>query len=251
MTRLDALRAAGITLALDDFGTGYSSLSYLHRFPIQILKIDRSFVSGMDDDPERTSILTAIVALANGLGLSIVAEGIEHEPQARQLDSLHCEYGQGFHLGRPMPADALDALIDEAPRSPEHEQLLLAATQGGGECSARFLHALRAEPGQAAPEQRAAERVEVVEADNARLGHPVVGPEGQLAAHAPHGTSAGSHDDGADAVGNRITGEHQYRAIPARCGRPPDFAPHHAGVPTQASGESAKASSSSVRGSRS
>jgi diguanylate cyclase (GGDEF)-like protein/PAS domain S-box-containing protein len=114
MARLDALHARGITLALDDFGTGYSSLSYLHRFPIQTLKIDRSFVNGMDDDPERTSILTAIVSLAASLGLSLVAEGIEHESQARQLDAMHCEFGQGFHLGRPMPADALDALIDAA-----------------------------------------------------------------------------------------------------------------------------------------
>jgi diguanylate cyclase (GGDEF)-like protein/PAS domain S-box-containing protein len=117
MARLDALHARGITLALDDFGTGYSSLSYLHRFPIQTLKIDRSFVNGLGDDPERTSILTAIVSLAVGLGLSTVAEGIEHESQARQLDAMHCDYGQGFHLGRPMPADALDVLIDAAQTS--------------------------------------------------------------------------------------------------------------------------------------
>jgi diguanylate cyclase (GGDEF)-like protein/PAS domain S-box-containing protein len=117
MARLDAIHARGITLALDDFGTGYSSLSYLHRFPIQTLKIDRSFVNGMGDDPERTSILTAIVSLAAGLGLDLVAEGIEHESQARQLEAMQCDYGQGFHLGRPMPADALDALIDAAATS--------------------------------------------------------------------------------------------------------------------------------------
>jgi EAL domain-containing protein (putative c-di-GMP-specific phosphodiesterase class I) len=118
MARLDALHARGITLALDDFGTGYSSLSYLHRFPIQTLKIDRSFVNGMAGDAERTSIVAAIVSLAAGLGLSLVAEGIEDESQARRLDAMHCEYGQGFHFGRPMPADALDVLIDAAALVP-------------------------------------------------------------------------------------------------------------------------------------
>jgi diguanylate cyclase (GGDEF)-like protein len=112
MARLGALHERGIVLALDDFGTGYSSLSYLHRFPIQTVKIDRSFVSGMDGG--RHMILNAIVSLAGSLGLDLVAEGIEHESQARQLRFLGCEYGQGYHLGRPVPVEAMEEVLSRA-----------------------------------------------------------------------------------------------------------------------------------------
>jgi len=112
MGRLRDLHSRGISLALDDFGTGYSSLSYLHRFPIQILKIDQSFVRGMDEHEDRKKILDAIVSLASSLGLELIAEGIEHESQARYLRELGCEYGQGYHLGRPIPAGAMDELLD-------------------------------------------------------------------------------------------------------------------------------------------
>jgi diguanylate cyclase (GGDEF)-like protein/PAS domain S-box-containing protein len=112
MTRLRDLDRRGITLALDDFGTGYSSLSYLHRFPIKILKIDQSFVRGMDEHDDRLKILDAIVSLASSLGLELIAEGIEHESQARYLRELGCEYGQGFHFGRPVPAQAMDELLN-------------------------------------------------------------------------------------------------------------------------------------------
>jgi EAL domain-containing protein (putative c-di-GMP-specific phosphodiesterase class I) len=112
MRCLRDLHDRGITLALDDFGTGYSSLSYLHRFPIQILKIDQSFVRGMDKQDDRKKILDAIVSLATSLGLELVAEGIELESQADYLRELGCEYGQGFHLGRPVPAQAMGELLD-------------------------------------------------------------------------------------------------------------------------------------------
>jgi EAL domain-containing protein (putative c-di-GMP-specific phosphodiesterase class I) len=112
MSRLRDLHSRGITLALDDFGTGYSSLSYLHRFPIQVLKIDQSFVRGMDEDGDRKKILDAIVALAASLGLALVAEGIESERQATYLRRIGCEYGQGFHLGRPVPAQAMGNLLE-------------------------------------------------------------------------------------------------------------------------------------------
>jgi EAL domain-containing protein (putative c-di-GMP-specific phosphodiesterase class I) len=112
MRRLRDLHSRGITLALDDFGTGYSSLSYLHRFPIQILKIDQSFVRGMDEHDDRKKILDAIVALASSLGLELVAEGIERASQARYLRDIGCEYGQGFHLGRPIPAQEMGELLD-------------------------------------------------------------------------------------------------------------------------------------------
>ena len=109
--RLSALHDRGIALALDDFGTGYSSLSYLHRFPIDVLKIDRSFVSGMDTTTDRTMILDAIVSLARSLDLRIVAEGVEHPVQARRLAELGCEYAQGYLYSKPVAAHAVDRMV--------------------------------------------------------------------------------------------------------------------------------------------
>jgi diguanylate cyclase (GGDEF)-like protein len=118
MSRLRDLHSRGIYLALDDFGTGYSSLSYLHRFPIQILKIDQSFVRGMDEDVDRKKILDAIVSLAGSLGLVVVAEGIEREAQATYLRETGCDYGQGFYLGRPVPAEVMRVLLERRCRAP-------------------------------------------------------------------------------------------------------------------------------------
>jgi EAL domain-containing protein (putative c-di-GMP-specific phosphodiesterase class I) len=112
MRRLRDIESRGISLALDDFGTGYSSLSYLHRFPIEILKIDQSFVRGMDEREDRKRIIEAIVSLAAGLGLELVAEGIESESQASRLRELGCRLGQGYHLGRPAPAATIGELLD-------------------------------------------------------------------------------------------------------------------------------------------
>jgi len=104
--RLETLRALGVRLAIDDFGTGYSSLSYLHRLPVEIVKIDRSFVTDMDGSPKRSAFVHAIVALAGSLGLRTIAEGIETEAQARSLRALGCELGQGYEFSRPLaPAD--------------------------------------------------------------------------------------------------------------------------------------------------
>jgi diguanylate cyclase (GGDEF)-like protein len=111
LTRLGSLQDRGVLLALDDFGTGYSSLSYLNRFPIQVLKIDRSFVNGMDGDAERLSVLNAINALAASLGLRVVAEGIELESQADLLEAMGCQYGQGYLFGRPRPVEGISALL--------------------------------------------------------------------------------------------------------------------------------------------
>jgi diguanylate cyclase (GGDEF)-like protein/PAS domain S-box-containing protein len=110
MARLVELHDIGLTLALDDFGTGYSSLSYLHRFPIGVIKIDRSFVQRMEEDDGLT-ILDAIVALAKSLNLDLIAEGIELVSQARQLQVLGCTYGQGFFFGRPMPGEHIERVI--------------------------------------------------------------------------------------------------------------------------------------------
>jgi diguanylate cyclase (GGDEF)-like protein/PAS domain S-box-containing protein len=105
---LKALKALGVRLALDDFGTGYSSLAHLHRFPLDVLKIDRSFTAALDGDHHGASIAGAIVSLAQALGLETVAEGIEDSDQHAQLTALGCTYGQGFLFSRPLPPAAFD-----------------------------------------------------------------------------------------------------------------------------------------------
>lgn len=109
------LKMLGVQLYIDDFGTGYSSLSYLHRFSVDALKIDRSFVSRMgvdeESDPEGTSIIQTIVTLAHNLNMDIVAEGIETVEQLVQLRELRCEYGQGYFFSKPLDSKAMGALI--------------------------------------------------------------------------------------------------------------------------------------------
>lgn len=110
---LRELKGLGIQLAIDDFGTGYSSLAYLKRFPITTLKIDRSFVDRLDQDPEDTAIVRAIVTLAQALNLVVIGEGIETHQQSTHLRSLGCWRGQGYHFAKPMPADAIADLLTE------------------------------------------------------------------------------------------------------------------------------------------
>jgi diguanylate cyclase (GGDEF)-like protein len=102
---LQKLRGAGVTIALDDFGTGYSSLSYLHQFPLQALKIDRSFVSELTTSTGSGAVVRAILALAGSLGMQVIAEGIETDEQRDALLKLGCELGQGFLLGQPQPVN--------------------------------------------------------------------------------------------------------------------------------------------------
>ncbi|MEX1170435.1 MAG: EAL domain-containing protein [Chloroflexota bacterium] len=109
--RLTELRSLGIHLAIDDFGTGYSSLSYLERFPVDSLKIDRSFVAELLPTGERPAIARAIVELGRTLDLRVVAEGIEEPDQAAWLISLGCIYGQGYLYSRPLGADAFEAFL--------------------------------------------------------------------------------------------------------------------------------------------
>ena len=108
---LESLKALGIRLAIDDFGTGYSSLSYLKRFPVDTLKVDRSFVDGLGEDPQNTAIVQSIVALAKALGLSVTGEGVETDLQRRLLRDLGCERAQGYLFARPRPAAELDAFL--------------------------------------------------------------------------------------------------------------------------------------------
>ena len=102
--RLGALREMGVKLAIDDFGTGYSSLNYLRMLPIDALKLDRSFVQGVETDSGNAAICLSIIALAHNLGLEVVAEGVETEPQHEFLLQHGCDRLQGFLLGRPVPA---------------------------------------------------------------------------------------------------------------------------------------------------
>ncbi len=110
-TVLSQLRELGMQLSVDDFGTGYSSLSYLHRFPINTLKIDQSFVTTMGINGENCEIVRAIVTLAHSLGLDVVAEGIETEAQLAQLKNLGCEYGQGYLFSKPVDVTEATVLL--------------------------------------------------------------------------------------------------------------------------------------------
>ncbi|BCM90858.1 putative signaling protein [Abditibacteriota bacterium] len=113
--RLHILRSLGVKLALDDFGTGYSSLSYLHRFPLDTLKIDRSFVMRMQDGGENREIVRTIVALGLNLGMDVIAEGIEDIAQLKDLRDLNCNCGQGFFFARPLTAEEAFELLKNSP----------------------------------------------------------------------------------------------------------------------------------------
>jgi diguanylate cyclase (GGDEF)-like protein len=116
ITMLKNIRALGIKLSIDDFGTGYSSLSYLHRFPIDTLKVDRSFVSSMEDGSENGEIVRTIIALAKTLKLDVVAEGIETIHQLHQLRILGCDHGQGYLFSRPVPIEEAQLIVDDSQR---------------------------------------------------------------------------------------------------------------------------------------
>jgi len=126
---LQQLKRLGVRLSIDDFGTGYSSLSYLHRFPIDALKIDRSFVSRMETGTENGEIVRTVVALAKALGLTVIAEGIETIHQLHQLRILGSEYGQGFLFSRPVPRKEAEDLLREPDRwkniMPDHRMPII------------------------------------------------------------------------------------------------------------------------------
>jgi len=111
ITRLNQIRDLGVAIALDDFGTGYSSLSYLKRFPINTLKIDRSFIITIDTDPEDAAIVEAIITLANTLKLTVIAEGVETHGQLKALNRFHCDIIQGFYFSKPVPAEQITKLV--------------------------------------------------------------------------------------------------------------------------------------------
>jgi diguanylate cyclase (GGDEF)-like protein len=110
------LKALGVQLSIDDFGTGYSSLGYLHRFPLDTLKIDRSFVGRIGEAAENIEIVRTIVSLADNMGMEVVAEGIETLGQLAQLRKLNCQYGQGYLFARPADAASIDTWISHKPQ---------------------------------------------------------------------------------------------------------------------------------------
>ena len=110
---MDGLKAAGFTLSIDDFGTGYSSLAYLKRFPVDSVKIDKSFIKDMPGDPNDTAIVLAIVAMAHTLGLKVIAEGVESDLQLQTLVESQCDQYQGFHFSKAIPPGEFLALLEK------------------------------------------------------------------------------------------------------------------------------------------
>ena len=129
--RLHDLKRLEIQLVVDDFGTGYSSLAYLRRFPISVLKVDKSFVQRLGVDPQDDAIARSIVTLASDLGMQVVAEGIETAEQLRLLRSLACDLGQGYYFSRPVPSHLAEAFV-------------MPAAEAGGAAGAAVIHALPA-----------------------------------------------------------------------------------------------------------
>jgi EAL domain-containing protein (putative c-di-GMP-specific phosphodiesterase class I) len=115
-------RDHGIEVAIDDFGTGYSSLSYLHKFDIDYLKIDQSFITGLPTDENSIAICEAIIEMAHKLKLMVIAEGVETEAQYLKLKEMGCDYGQGYWFAEPMTAEDMTIMLDCAKRHAEAEQ---------------------------------------------------------------------------------------------------------------------------------
>jgi EAL domain-containing protein (putative c-di-GMP-specific phosphodiesterase class I) len=108
---LRALKGLGLTLVMDDFGTGYSSITYLKNFPVDVLKMDRSMVEGMDRDPQNRAVVSAIIGLAHTLGLDVVAEGVETAGELDKLRSMGCDVAQGYYWQRPCSAEKTMKLL--------------------------------------------------------------------------------------------------------------------------------------------
>jgi EAL domain-containing protein (putative c-di-GMP-specific phosphodiesterase class I) len=125
VSRLKKLKDLGVLIAIDDFGTGYSSLAYLRQFPVDVLKIDRSFVADMDGSPDSSALIHTLVELGRTLGLTTLAEGIEDASQLEELRSEQCDSGQGFIFSKPVTAEAVETILDRSHRGAPHLDLAL------------------------------------------------------------------------------------------------------------------------------
>ena len=114
---VDGLKNLGVRLSIDDFGTGYSSLSYLRRFPMDTLKIDRSFVKNLSSNPENLEIVRTIMSLARNLGMDVVAEGAEEADEIEHLKALKCDFGQGYFFSKPVDSEQADILLRKTAQS--------------------------------------------------------------------------------------------------------------------------------------
>ena len=160
---LGRLRDLGVRLVLDDFGTGYSSLSYLKHLPLDTIKIDRTFVAGLDGAADR-SIVDAVIGLAHGLRISVVAEGIETEAQFETLRAMGCDLGQGYLFAKPLPAADATRLLRPSRSAAATRAEIRAKPEGGAEAvaagRATAVHACAHSTGQwtAAPATAGVER---------------------------------------------------------------------------------------------
>jgi EAL domain-containing protein (putative c-di-GMP-specific phosphodiesterase class I) len=112
---MQQFKSMSVNLVIDDFGTGYSSLSYLKRFPVDALKVDKSFVDRLGQDSEDTAIVEAIISLSKALGLRVTAEGIETKEQFERLKAMGCDQGQGYYFSRPLMPEAMEELLGKDP----------------------------------------------------------------------------------------------------------------------------------------
>jgi EAL domain-containing protein (putative c-di-GMP-specific phosphodiesterase class I) len=111
---LEELKALGVRLVIDDFGTGYSSLSYLQRFPVDYVKIDRSFVADLERDPGAVALVSGMIDLAHALGIGVIAEGVERASQLERLETMGCDLAQGYYFSSPLPSEAMDAFLEDS-----------------------------------------------------------------------------------------------------------------------------------------
>ena len=127
---LTKLRTLGVHVAIDDFGTGHSSLGYLARFPVDVVKIDQSFVRDIDHDPVQSAIVSAVVALSPAIGSTTAVEGVETLAQLEELQNLGCDVAQGYYFGRPVSAATFGKMLTSSASSPPDLRIVRGARVG-------------------------------------------------------------------------------------------------------------------------